>query len=347
MIFILCLLLRYDDYKLINQKTDYHMTSYKLCTSLAITILIFMFLVLPYSADDLPNGKIAFASDRDGDYEIYVMDADGSNVTQLTFNESNDTQPSWSPDGTKIVFISDRDSFERSYRIYVMQSDGSNQQRLGFSDSREQFPVWSPDGSQIAYSVAETTDETYGTNIHIMNVDGSGDYRVTTVTGFKEYNLGSWSPDGTHLAYSTDVNSENSLRAYGTDYTTSSINLSNGEIQLLGGVGMEFYLPLPRYSPDGNQVVFHQNDATIYTFNIHEQNRDAYTWGYYPAWSPDGTQIVFSRKQDLSENMNLFVMNADGSQMVQLTDTPEFDNQYPSWQPVGIADVNELSIVED
>jgi WD40 repeat protein len=93
--------------------------------------------------------KIAFHSDRDGNREIYVMDADGSNQTRLTNAAGDDAWASWSPDGTKIVFQSNRDG---NFEIYMMNSNGSNKLNLTNHPADDQFPSWSPDGSKIAFS---------------------------------------------------------------------------------------------------------------------------------------------------------------------------------------------------
>jgi len=91
-----------------------------------------------------PDGsRIAFISSRDGNYEIYVMDADGSNQQCLTDNPANDWYPSWSPDGSRIVFTSDRDD-NRNIEIYVMDTDGSNQQRLSNHPTVDGDPSHSP-----------------------------------------------------------------------------------------------------------------------------------------------------------------------------------------------------------
>ena len=94
------------------------------------------------------NGKIAFSSERDGNGEIYVMDADGSNPTNLTNNGATDGGPAWSPDGGKIAFTSERDG---NYEIYVMDADGSNPTNLTNNSAWDSEPAWSPDGSKIAF----------------------------------------------------------------------------------------------------------------------------------------------------------------------------------------------------
>ena len=89
------------------------------------------------------DGKIAFSSDRDGNGEIYVMDADGSNLTRLTNNPANDGffGVAWSPDGTRIAFVSERDG---NWEIYVMNADGSGLSRVTDNLAVDQNPAWSP-----------------------------------------------------------------------------------------------------------------------------------------------------------------------------------------------------------
>ena len=96
-----------------------------------------------------PNGRVVFTSSRDGNQEIYSMNADGTGQTRLTTNSAADTDPSYSPDGTKIVFTSTRDGNEE---IYVMNADGTGQRRLTEHTANDNDPAWSPDGAQIAAS---------------------------------------------------------------------------------------------------------------------------------------------------------------------------------------------------
>ena len=87
------------------------------------------------------TGRIAFVSDRDGNVEIYVMDADGSNLTNLTNNPAYDWLPVWSPDGSRIAFVSDRDG---NWEIYVVDADGSNLTNLTNNPADDLLPAWSP-----------------------------------------------------------------------------------------------------------------------------------------------------------------------------------------------------------
>ena len=115
-------------------------------------------------------GKIVFYSARDGNNEIYTMDADGSNQTRLTFNEASDAYPVWSPDGRQIVFHSNRDG---NNEIYVMDADGRNQRNVTNHPASDSFADWSPDGSRIIFSSKRKVEGIRPINLFMMDSDGT------------------------------------------------------------------------------------------------------------------------------------------------------------------------------
>ena len=132
--------------------------------------------------------KIVFTSNRDGNYQIYTMNADGTNQTNISKNslslllgEKKDRYPSWSPDGSKIVFYTNRHgirtpgSTKIQYQIYTMNADGTNQTRLTNNPVIDISPKWSADGKKIAF----TSNREGNYNIFIMNASGHNPINIS------------------------------------------------------------------------------------------------------------------------------------------------------------------------
>jgi Tol biopolymer transport system component len=167
-----------------------------------------------------PDGtKIAFHSTRDtlsrggnvppggNPFEIYVMDADGSNQTRITNNLSQDSFPQWSPDGSRLTFTTNRDGGD--FEIYTMNPDGTDQQRVTTSPGQDAHSTWSPDGRQLTFHSGRAG------SLHIFrqNADGSGEAtRVTLGEAFEIFPV--WSPDGTRIAFDSNNNAERDFEVY-------------------------------------------------------------------------------------------------------------------------------------
>lgn len=174
-----------------------------------------------WSAD---GSRIVFFSNRDGNNEIYIMNADGSNQTRLTNNAANDFQPSMGTDDL-IAFTSERDG---NQEIYTMNSDGTNLQRITSNSFVDARPDWSPNGSKLTF----WTSRDGSNEIYTMNTDGSDAIRITNTAGSS--NIGSaWSPDGTRLAY-------HSIRSGNRDIYSIDIDGSN-EQRLTTDAGIDSF----------------------------------------------------------------------------------------------------------
>jgi TolB protein len=158
-------------------------------------------------------------------YDIYVMNADGTNLKNLTHTSASEWVPAWSPDGQKIAFSSDRDG---DSEIYIMDKNGSNLEQITNNDGYDGRPRWSPDGKKLAF---ETDRDGGDWDIYIMNIDGSNPMPVTSNTT-SEFSQ-SWSPDGKWLVYVSnsegdyeifiiDINGQNQLRLTDNDYNDTS-----------------------------------------------------------------------------------------------------------------------------
>ncbi len=286
-------------------------------------------------------GKIVFVSNRDGNNEIYSLNADGTNQTRLTNNSANDTSPRWSPDGSKIVFTSDRDG---NREIYSMMADGSNPTRLTNNTVPDIDPAWSPDGTKLAFSK--------GGDIFVMDADGANERQLTAPAFSIVKTHPTWSPDGAFIAFQ-------GLFGGGNDHVLiipSSCSNCTEWNQMTSGGGIFVY---PAWSPDGNAIVFTIDDvefgATTYLshrfdffqsqIGIHPLVNLNNPPARFPAWSPDGAELVSA--SDDAEGNSLYVINADGTNLTVLLTNPNTSrSSLPDWtgfQTVAGANVTAVS----
>jgi Tol biopolymer transport system component/tRNA A-37 threonylcarbamoyl transferase component Bud32 len=261
--------------------------------------------------------RIAFSSQRDGNWEIYVMNTDGSGVTQLTQHYAWDASPSWSPDATRIVFQSERDG---NWEIYVINADGSGLQRLTNTAADERWPCWSPNGQRIAFITSRDGDW----EIFTMNVNGGQQTRLTANS--KGDMSPSWSPDGSRIAFASnrDGNWEiYTMNADGSGQTRLTYNASRDAS--------------PSWSPEGSRIAFtsyRDGSPEIYIMNANGSAQSNLTRS--PAndigacWSPDGQRIAFESNRE--GNFEIYTIGADGGGLIRLTSTSA-DDQSPAWSP--------------
>jgi len=259
------------------------------------------------------------------------MNADGSSpLAQLTRNISNDYTPQWSPDGNKITFASDRTG---NFDIYVMSADGSGQVNLtDYPFADDALPDWSPDGNKIAFC----SNRSGYFNIYVMNADSSNVQQLTHMS--TEAMDPTWSPDGSKIAFMVYVGYD-ILWGEIWDIYTIDVNGSN-LIRLTQNALMNVY---PDYSPDGQRITFSSNRASdndVFVMNgdgsqQHNLTYDSIYQEWYSAWSPDGTKLAYTFDDDrvgpVFEGDDIYIMNPDGTQRVNLTSDPTSHDRAPSW----------------
>ena len=295
--------------------------------------------IIPTLAPIVLDGRIAFSSEREGNNEveeIYVMNADGTGVSQLTYRPGDDGpedsfSPVWSPDGQRIAFSSYRNWISD---IYVMNADGTGVSRLtdGTGDSFD--PAWSPDGKRIAFSHSKAG---IAQEIYVMNADGTGVSRLTNENGYSS--TPAWSPDGQRIAFDLDINRNIDVYVMNSDGS----NLT----RLTNHYASDW---APAWSPDGRRIAFvsaRSHIYKIYVMNVDgsQQTRLTTQTGYHgdPTYSPDGRYIAFNTQRD--GNYEIYVMNADGSNPTRLTNHPGQDSD-PDWTSAGGQIDNRVSALE-
>jgi TolB protein len=249
-----------------------------------------------------PDGsRLLFESDRTGNWEIYTMRPDGTDLVRLTSAPAPDVGPIWSPDGKRIVFASERDAGDSE--IYVMNADGSGQRRLTRQPGDDSHPHWSPDGARIVFNSARTTPDLSADwskqhlEIFTMAADGSDVRQITrfkTVSTYPQF-----SPDGKKIAFRRVTDEPGML----WDLT---LGARNSEVFVINA--------------DGSNPVNVSKSAA---------------YDGWPAWSPDGARIVFSSNRAGPANIGqLYSVDAEGGNLTKLTDGPGSFVQ-PSWSRDG------------
>jgi hypothetical protein len=270
------------------------------------------------------NGKIVFGSDRDrgANYDdLYVVTPGVPGAVRLTTNAGEvwDVHPAWSPDGGRIVFAR-YDTHD--YEIMVMDADGSNVVQLTNNDVDDFEPAWSPDGRKIAYTTwAVHADGREDWDMWIMNPDGSGKRLLFDGNGYDMEP--DWSPDGSRIALERDSEVW-VINADGTHPVQMTANW--------------WYDSAPQWHPDGTKLVYASvvgGHPEICVIDVASREVAQLTFDgndkWEPAWSPDGQKIVFQRNDGPGEDWEIVIIDADGSNLVKVTDNTGWD-LHPAWQ---------------
>jgi len=274
-------------------------------------------------------------NDRMENWDIWIMQANGSAKTRLTFHQARDSDATWSPDYTKVVFASERGSTDPEVPnrdIYWVYADGSGvATRLTNAEGKDYDPSWSPDGTRIAFVSKRDGDW----DIYLVNPNGTGLVNLSNNKGFNETDP-SWSPDGSRIAFASDRNPDplgplldpeiHTMKADGTDVRQLTNNTAaDGD---------------PSWSYDGTSIAFESDrtgDFEIWVMNANGTGQvnisldDAADAD--PSWQRWGNRIVFGSYR--SGNGDIYAMNSNGSGLALLTPGSYFKEGDPCARPSG------------
>lgn len=280
-------------------------------------------------------GQIAFASSRTGYPQIFLADLNGENAFQVTNVEGGACQPSWSPDGTRMVFISPCPGDDDNYfnaSLYIINADGTGLTTLDASPGGNFDPVWSPDGKTIAFTSLRTGQ------MEIFTINADDPASITQITkgaALVESRMPAWSPDGAQIVYV--------VKRLGV-FQIWLMNADGSEQKQIIRSGLKYTDYLPAWSPKNDLIIFNQRCAATFcnpylvsvsaTDRASEQGLKMQINLVYIEnvdYSPDGFYLAYESTGD-GGKMDVFFMTVSGGNKVRLTTDPE-DDFHPAWRP--------------
>lgn len=278
-------------------------------------------------------GQIAFASDRTGIPQIWLMNADGTGQKEITDMPDGACQPAWSPDGNQLVFISPCLSNQESYpgaSLFIINADGTELTPLPTVPGGDFDPAWSPDGTRIAFTSMRDYNRS---QIYVINLE---DNSVESLSNNKVRDIQpAWSPDGRRIAFISTRQGPSQIWIMHADGSNQERFSRSGSLKDSH----------PVWSPDGQFIIFNQGTVLggvpkLVGARVGEEPymekkivpdstpmREAVI-------SPDGFWLAYESWPE-GENHDIFIMITNGPARQRLTDDPALDFD-PTWRPLPV-----------
>ena len=268
------------------------------------------------------SGRVSFTSDSTGNLDIYIIDINGKNLTNLTNHPSDDFSPTWSPDGRAFAYVSDR---EGNPEIYVMDMNNKESLRLTNNRATDVDPAWSPDGRWIAFASNQHREHAADTDIYIMDVNGKKAQHLPSKGGHNS--TPAWSPDGEWIAFRSTQDGIGGIHV---------MNVDGEKQRALTQVAATH----PTWASNGKRIYFSSEALggvkvpTLFAVDVDGENPKKLTdVGHTcdePDGSPDGQWVAYVSIQD--GNKDIYLIRADGGGLRKLTEDPGLEFS-PAWVP--------------
>jgi Tol biopolymer transport system component len=264
---------------------------------------------------------IAFASHRDGNWEIYLTDVDGGHQTRLTRRDPQDRFPLWSPDRSQIAFGSQVGGDH--WELWVMNVDGTNPRFLATQIVAKGHRQWSHDGTRIVFAAKVDGD------VEIFSVEVASGRLIRLTNSPGEDADPSWSRDDSHIAFSSARDSNAEIYVMGADGTDPRRLTNHAATD-----------GRPAWSPDGSRIAFvstRDGDRDIYLVRVDDGRLERLTTGAHATndgvrWSPNGSYIAVQTAE--RDNYDIQLVRMADHERRTVAGTPGFDLQF-SWSPAG------------